>query len=302
MKYKIICHIMPWEIDYFQMWCTQMKKSKYYLDPEDKVKISTVLNMSDYIIDWKESKLPKSFFIEKYHALHQLLGDYEYVWNTFEGIDLYGHLDFQRESKEEGIDYYISTCADMYFSETLLKNLIDASKIIKNNYIIITPEIHKLWDYTWDELTNEKYKNKSFDSYKHVDIFDIRRDIKTSEQEIGLREIYNFKWAGWFDMYSKSFWEDLIPVHDDFHGYGPYDWYGMICSEMARKLGKDIKQYALTNQVVFEYSVGPLIKGLGFYYKDLLYLKSIKDQRIEFEKNMNKYIHEWYEKYKPMVS
>lgn len=297
MNYKVLLHIMPWEIDYFQMWCIQMKKAKYYLDPEDKVKIATCLNLSDYIIDWERSKLPKHFFIEKYNALQNLLIDYEHTSDVYEFDGLYGHLDFQRESKEKDIDYYISTCPDMYFSETLLKNMIDSSKVINNKYVIITPEIHKLWDHTWDELTHEKYLDKSYDSYKHVDIFDIRRDIKDHGVVI-LKEMHNFKWAGWFDLYSKSVWEDLIPVRDDFNGYGPYDWYGMICSEIARKTGKDIKQYKIVGQVVFEYSVGPLVKGLGFYYKDLLSLHLIKNQRVEFETNMVSYINEWASKNK----
>ena len=48
--------MMPWEIDYALMSFTQFKKSKYYLDPNDRVKIDTFLNLSSYIIDWDNSK------------------------------------------------------------------------------------------------------------------------------------------------------------------------------------------------------------------------------------------------------
>jgi hypothetical protein len=288
---------MPWELDYALLMFTQLKKSKYYLSPEDHVIIETKLNLSDYIIDWKNSKLPKEFFVEKYRALAPLLKDYEYnsgvhTSDVYIGDELYGHLDFQRESVEKNVDYYISTCPDMYFSETLLKNLIDSTKIVNNKYLIITPEIYKLWDNTWDELTSEKYRAKSYDDWKKVDVFDIRQDIKDSGF-ISVRDMNKFKWAGWFDLYNKAFFEELVPVRSDFKGYGPYDWYGMIVSEAAKQMGKDIKQYAIKNQVVFEYSVGPLAKGFGFYYKDFISLKQIPNQRAEFEKNMVRYINEW---------
>jgi len=79
MVTKITYHMMPWEIDYALMSFTQFKKSKYYLDPNDRVKIDTFLNLSNYIIDWDNSKLPKEFFIQKYKDLQNLLCDYEHT-------------------------------------------------------------------------------------------------------------------------------------------------------------------------------------------------------------------------------
>ena len=46
MKVKITYHIMPWEIDFALISFMQLKKSKYYIDPEVNVKITAVLNMS----------------------------------------------------------------------------------------------------------------------------------------------------------------------------------------------------------------------------------------------------------------
>ena len=72
MNIKLIYHIMPWEIDYALLTFTQLKKSSYYLNSEDKIYIDTALNLSDYIIDWDNSKLPKEFFIEKYKTISKL--------------------------------------------------------------------------------------------------------------------------------------------------------------------------------------------------------------------------------------
>jgi hypothetical protein len=45
----------------------------------------------------------------------------------------------------------------MYFSEQLLALMIQSSKQIKNKYFVITPEISKMWDATWDEITNSDW-------------------------------------------------------------------------------------------------------------------------------------------------
>ncbi len=57
---------MPWEIDYALLTFTQLKKSKYHLPDNVNITIDSALNLSSYLIDWDESKLPKEFFIEKF--------------------------------------------------------------------------------------------------------------------------------------------------------------------------------------------------------------------------------------------
>jgi hypothetical protein len=150
MNYKIIYHLMPWEIDYALLTYTQLKKSKYHLTEDDTIEISACLNLSSYLINWDSSKLPKQFFIDKFNQLSNLLIDYKYTPKIYDGDELYGHLDFQRESVSPEVDFYMNICPDMYFSEYLLTYLISSSKQVPNKYFVITPEINKLWDGTWD--------------------------------------------------------------------------------------------------------------------------------------------------------
>ena len=291
MTYKILYHIMPWEIDYALLTFTQLKKSKYYLSNEDLIIISPCLNLSSYIIDWGQSRIPKEFFINKLSQISPLLKDYKYEPVIYDGDELYGHLDFQRESISADIDYYINVCPDMYFSEHLLSLLIESSKQIKNKYFIITPEIYKLWDYTWDEITSSRYLDIPYNKWSDVDVFDIRADLKT-DNTIMLSPTQNSKWAGWFDVYNKEMWEQLCPIHNDWKGYGPHDWYSILLTEHIKPYGVDFQQYVLKGQTIFEYSVGPLKDG-GFskYYKDLLYLNNIPNQRQVFESKMEEYLH-----------
>jgi hypothetical protein len=281
---------MPWEIDYALLTFTQLKKSSLHLNPEDKLYIDVALNLSNYIINWEESKLPKEFFIDKFNALLKLLD-----WTTihsvvYEGNELWGHLDFQKNQIESHIDYYISICPDMWFHEHLLYYLIESAKTISDKYFIITPEIHKLWDWTWDELVNENYQNIPYKNWNKSDIFEIQ---SRTLGEPYLQQASRFKYAGWFDLYSKDFIE-LIPIPNEWKGYGPWDYYSMIVSDIATKNGYNIKEYILRNQIIFEYHPNKEDKNnFADYYKNMLFLNKIENQREIIESKFPYYIQQW---------
>jgi len=291
MNIKIIYHIMPWEIDYALLTFTQLKKSKYYLPEDVNITIDSALNLSSYLINWDESKLPKEYFIEKYNTLSILLKDYTHNSKIYDGNKLYGHLDLQRDCISPEFNYYINICADMYFSEHLLTLLIESAKQVKTKYFVITPEIYKLWDNTWDVITDKDYIDIPYNNWDKVDIFDIRNNLKNTQKEIFLDPSPASKWAGWFDLYNKEMLEELCPIQDDWTGYGPHDWYSLMITEHVKSQGVDFQQYILRGQTIFEYSVGPLKNG-GFskYYKDLLTLNAIPNQREQFELKMQEYL------------
>ena len=72
MNYKITYHLLPWEIDYAMLSFTQFKKSKYHLTEDDTIEISACLNLSSYLIDWDNSKLPKQINSIKKTLEHDL--------------------------------------------------------------------------------------------------------------------------------------------------------------------------------------------------------------------------------------
>lgn len=292
MNYKILTHIMPWDIDYAFLMLTQLKKSFYYLNKEDKIKLEVKLNLSSHIIDWENSNLPKEFFINKFSQLLKIVQNvYDCRFTVYQGDKLYGHLDSQKEAIDSETDFYIGVCPDMYFSEHLLALMIESSKQIDNKYFILTPEISKLWDSTWDEITNSDWLHVNYKDWNQVDIFDIRAKMKSKDSSVILDKANKIKFAGWFDMWNKAFYEELTPLHSNWHGYGPWDWYSMMISDFAKTKGVDVEQYILRGQTIFEYSVGPLLQG-GFssYYKDFLKLKDIPNQRQAFEANMKQYV------------
>jgi hypothetical protein len=150
-----------------------------------------------------------------------------------------------------------------------------------------------MWDNTWDEITNQDYLDVPYEEWNKGDIFDIRSNMKNSEKGITLETTMRSKWAGWFDLFNKEMYENLVPIQKDWNGYGPWDWYSLMITEACKKNGVDFQQYILRGQTIFEYPIGPLLDG-GYtkMYKDLLHLNEIPDQRKSFEFNMPQYIND----------
>jgi hypothetical protein len=295
MNIKIKMHYMPWEVDFALLQFMQLKKSSQHLS-DDKIYFHIGLNLSSYIIDWDKSKLPKEYFINKFNVTLKMLDWAEEVKvTTYDGDELWGAMDLEKTQIDSKIDYYMSICPDMWFHEYTLFYIIEAAKQIKDKYFIVTPEIHKMWDWTWDELVNENYKDLPYEDWNKSDIFEVQSRVLG---EPYIQATTRFKYAGWFDLYSKDFIE-LIPVPDDWKGYGPWDYYSMLVSDIAVKNNIDIKEYVLRNQIVCEYHPDKDDKNNFIdYTKNLLSLNKIENQRHTIESKFSYYIQQWVEQAK----
>ena len=281
---------MPWEIDNALLTFTQLKKSYFHLAEDVNVTIETVLNLSTKFIDWEESILPKEFFITKYNDVSILLSDYNHIKRVYEGDEVYGFLNLQKESISKEVDYYVGICPDIYFSEHLLSLLIESTRVIKNKYFVVTPQIYKKWDDTWDEITDKNYLNVPYSDWDKADIYKIIHETELNQSEISVIPTDRSKWAWWFDLYNKEFYENLCPVPEDWNGYGPWDWYSILLSEKALNAGVDFRQYLLKGQTILDISTG-FLKEMSFssYYTKFLTLMpdySPSVQRKIFESKM----------------
>jgi hypothetical protein len=285
---------MPWEIDYALLTFTKLKQSKYFLSAEHNIIIDSVLNLTDNIIDWNLTKFPKEFFIQKYENISLLLKDYTHNSKIIDGNKVYGHLDLQRDAIQSDIDYYVGICPDMYFHEHLLEYLIQAANSVNNEYFVITPQICRMWDESWEILTHSKFAVGPHYGWEHTtDIFDVDYHIKASNEPIKVTPIDQHKWAGWFDLYSKKFYEELVPVLDKWSGYGGWDYYGIVVSTIAKQRGYDFQQYRLDGHIIFEYGIGPLVsKSFDSYYKEFFVKQDASEQRESFNKNLENCIQE----------
>jgi hypothetical protein len=287
---------MPWEIDYALLTFQQIRKSLYYISPEDTIYLDSALNLSSYLIDWDKSSLSKEFFIEKYNSISKVLEGVVHKPFIYDGDELYGHLDLERTLPEPEMDYYMSLCPDMYFHEHSLGYMMYAAKSLEDKYFVITTQITKRWDATWDILTHPDYMDVPYSEWNKVKAHDVINHINSIEDAPTLTSSYPFKWAGWFDLYSKAYVEELVPIMDEWKGYGPWDFFGMIVSDIALRNSIPVRQYVLQNQLIAEYSLGD--EGFSNYYKKFIVRKDVPDQRKEMESRFPEYINKWKQQMK----
>lgn len=273
MTTQIVIHLLPQEIDWFEWQIKQLKQGSYYLEKEDKIIIDVTLNLN--LVEWDKSQLPKQLFISKFKQIEKLCDWCETQFTIDEKNICLGCDDKRRNSiritKADNI-LYLDT--DLIFTPETLKYIIEASKNISHDYYILSPQIYKLWDSSWDCLVNQNYINlPPSQEYKNVDPY---RIIINNSQEISIVPINQFKFGGgWFNLISTKLLQ-LTDIPDSFGPYGVDDTYVMICCDIMKQKGYQIQQYILNGAIVAEN-----LKYRWNPYNDLLYLIN---KQAEFRK------------------
>lgn len=297
-------HICPWEITHYILIIDKLKQSSFFLNQEDKIYFNAALNLSSQIIDWDNSKLPKEYFIEQFNVANKLLENTNFIINStiYEGDEIYGHLDLQKSSYQEKIDYYITLCPDISFNEYLLYYLIESAKQIDQENFILTPEIFKSWDSSWDILVNDSFQNIPYTECIDHDIHKIHHS--NINNEVSIEKINGFKFAGWFDLFSKNAYERLFRIPDEWKGYGPWDLYALNICYTLKNLKKNIVQYKIKGTLAWFYDTGCLQNKeeygtdgqLKLSIKKFLSIKKDrKSQRVDIDLNMEQYLRNWVE-------
>lgn len=281
MRTQIVLHLLPQEIDWFEWQSKQLKQGSYYLSSEDTILIDVTLNLN--LVKWEDSHLPKEFFINKFKQIEQL---WDWAETNF-AVDVenkcLGCDDKRREAiRTTNCDNILYLDSDLIFTPELLYYVVESAKNIPSEYYIVSPEIYKLWDNTWDVLVNKKYVGElpSMESYYGKDPF---RIAECASDSIDLRPVKGFKFGGgWFNLISSKLLK-LTDMPDSFGPYGIDDLYVMICCDMLHQKGYDVKQYVLEGAVVienFKYRCNP--------YKDFL---SLINKQAEFREQAEAHLH-----------
>ena len=119
----------------------------------------------------------------------------------------------------------------------------------KLEYYILSPQVVKLWDTTWDCLVNTQYKKESHSFYKTTNP---KLIVNKDHGKVSIHPLNKFKWSGgWFNIFSANLLS-FVGIPDSFIGYGLDDTFIMYASETMRKYRYPIKQYILKNSVVME--------------------------------------------------
>jgi len=271
MVTQIIIHILPHEIDWFEWQAKQLKISNCYIN--DKVIIDATLNLN--LVDWNESKLPKQFFIDKFLQIKELLHEYELIFDINDDRTCLGIDDKRRDSiRKYTPDNFIYLDCDVIFKPETLALLINAAKIIDNEFYIISPQTPKLWDQTWDVLVNELYQNEEYGFEKKI--MNPYSILTQDYGDITLMPIDTFKFGGgWFNLISAKLLQ-LTDIPDSFGPYGRDDTYIMYCCEIMKQKQMNPQQYIVKNLVIAE----------NYIYRDNFYINylSIINKKEEYSK------------------
>lgn len=286
---QIVIHLLPHEIDWFEWQIKQLKQSSYYLE-EDNIIIDVTLNLN--LIEWDKSQIPKQFFIDKFKQIEKLCDFCQTQFIIDEENKCLGCNDKRREAiHNTSADNILYLDTDLIFPPELLKTIIESSKMVSNDYYIISPQTVKMWDDSWDVITNKKYISNpaDLDLYYKNDPFQI---ISNPIEKTNLTPINQFKFGGgWFNLLSTKLLK-FTGIPNSLGSYGVDDTYVMICCDIMKQKGYNIQQYVLEGITVienFKYRWNP--------YKEYLY--SI-DKQNKFkqtaEENLNKEIRNFINK------
>ena len=252
---RIVTYVMPWEMDEFDRMITTFARSRFYLNEDNKVIFDCVLNISDKTFDWKKSKLDKQFFIDKFNIIKEKCDwAHEVNFNIEEGDKLLGCNDLRRSILRNSDDDcgILWVDPDIQFPNHLLKVMFDAYNQLKDEYLIITPQMIKMWDSSWDCIVNDYFHTLDYESYKTYDFYqlDILNDHYRDKIHVYRNDVIKFG-GGLFTLYSSNLLK-FIDIPDSFLSYGFDDTYVLFsCSEMKNS-GYDLNQYMIKNIVVSE--------------------------------------------------
>ena len=252
MKYCISIFALPHEIDDLELTLTQLGRAFQYIDA-DKYILDVTLAISPELVLWDKSELPLNYFKDKFISLKNKCWWAPNKQFRLSESKIQGCVTQRRNSwvLHQDVDYHIWLDTDIIFDERTLAYIDNVAEQLNDDESIITPEIVKVWDNSWDCLVNENFSDKPLDYQKTNNPFmdsGIKGDISVETVVCNWPNHPKMKFAGgWFTCISKKLL-DRITVPESFGHYGLEDTFLMYGCE---KLGIGT-QYKIKNLVVCE--------------------------------------------------
>ena len=242
---RIVQYIQPWEIDDFERVTNQLIKSAYTIEHPKEIILDVTLNLD--IVDWETSKMPRQYFFDKFIAIEKRAAVHYSVSFDIDS-NIKGCTDKRRSIQFKEQDYVIWLDSDMYFPTTLLSYMVAATQTLTEQSYIISPQLIKYWDASWDVLTNEKYLQEPFNHRDYFDTYKLDYEVQSNETSIKLNRGPIKFGGGWFNLFTDSVFK-RIPLPEEFGSYGHEDTYILHCANALQ-----IPQFILVGQVVSEVS------------------------------------------------
>jgi hypothetical protein len=264
---RIVQYIQPWEIDDFERQINQLIKSVYTIQHPKEIILDVTLNLD--IVNWDTSKMPKQYFLDKFKSLEKRVSEHYTVEFDID-TNIKGCTDKRRSIQSKEQDYVIWLDSDMFFPTTLLSYMVAATQTLTESNYILSPQLIKYWDSSWDVLTNEKYLQEPFNHRDYFDTYKLDHEVQFNETSIKFNQGPIKFGGGWFNLFTDSIFKQ-IPLPTEIGPYGPDDTFISYCANVLQ-----IPQFILVGQVVSE--VGKLYESN--YIKPLLSINIQDKEKI----------------------
>lgn len=268
---RIPIFLFPWEIDSFQNLADRLKLCANFIkdDPDYNIIVDVTLNISDKATNWDNSSLKPEFFTSSFKSICSKLNHFLPTEYTIEESNqVFGCVDKRKESIEKPSDYILWLDPDIYFPTHTLYYMIASLKTINDDYFLISPQITKLWDNSWDVLTNNHYinddRNKRKTPGNEVFTCDIINHSYLINGEISLKQLPTFKFSGgWFNLFSSKLLKK-IGIPDSFGSYGLEDTFILQNCLILKDIGVPVTQYVLDNVIIGQLLLGVFGSNIDF--------------------------------------
>jgi hypothetical protein len=255
---EIVIWISPCDLDDLEKTLNRLNIGQEFLLQYQKssIKFSIALGVSDEIINWNKSQVTKQECVDRFLNLKTLTkwaGESNFiVTDTINGC-----TSMRNKTSNSNSEWFLWLDTDIIFDPKTLPHMLNAIGALETNNItefVITPEIVRQWDDTWDCLVNDNFINKPLgyqaQNNPHIDSQIIQEDFELIEvRNTSFGQPYMKFAGGWFTVLSKKLLE-LTPFPTDYGHYGLDDTYIMWAAQILNK--PNIKQFKLKNLIVCE--------------------------------------------------
>lgn len=268
--------VFPWEIDALERVLIGLKESSFNIHPDIKFHLSITLDTSSNRIDWEKSQIPWLLFADKLGNLKKICDwcecDFDYNTNGTVGGSAAKRRADALKYKDK-VAAYVWLDTDIFFPKHILYALSTFVYDMKDQYYIITPEIIKYWDDSWNIITNKKYMSQPYNHRDFFDMFSLDNECMNMDAT-HLEQINGFKFGGgWFTCISHDLMQKAT-VPEFIGEYGPDDtWITSFSQSYNAKYNRIlVKQHVMRNMVVTEIGLKYTVEN---HYKKYLNLKNV---------------------------
>jgi hypothetical protein len=258
MKGIISIFALPQEIDNLHTTLYNLRRNVPTLSSEDSFGFDITLCLSDELTDWNGSVLPKSYFEDKFNQITEKLCSWavpESVKIEY-GNSILGCVSQRRHSLKflNTYDFTLWLDTDLFFNDYFLSYVAASTKVLAENNIdqyVITPQITRQWDMSWDVLVNKALLSREFNDNVVADVFELGL---SDFGKVDLISIPHFKGAGgWGTVISNNLLK-ITGIPESLGHYGLEDTYVLTCASILQKMNYTTKpqQFVMENMLVCE--------------------------------------------------